>query len=295
MSAIKKVISINNEYETFYKELTSRNYHFVPASVQEKLKNFKILIAGCGSTGGACTQSLARLGVCNFYLADNGDYELSNLNRQHARLENLNQNKAEFHANEIKRINPYVNIKFTNKGITKENVDDYVRNVDLVFDAVDVTTKDGIEAKILLHKKCSEYKKPVLTGLDLGFLQWGRSYDYRNKDIKFLDGKADFALKANHPIASLFRIFPFQIVPTHCYQLVLDLLENKISFASQMGCTSDALSAIIVPAVLNFAESQHLITGWKLDLYKYRYSLKDQFKYWIKNRILKSKINKFLK
>ena len=35
--------------DEFYRELTSRNFHFIPASAQAGLRQFKILIAGCGT------------------------------------------------------------------------------------------------------------------------------------------------------------------------------------------------------------------------------------------------------
>ena len=85
----------------FYRELTSRNHHFISADTQAKLKNFKILIAGCGSTGGACIEALARVGVTQFVLTDNGTYDVSNLNRQHARLDAIGKNKASFHREEV--------------------------------------------------------------------------------------------------------------------------------------------------------------------------------------------------
>ena len=47
---------------SFYEELVSRNRHFVSAAVQDRLRNLKILIAGTGSTGGACVEALAREG-----------------------------------------------------------------------------------------------------------------------------------------------------------------------------------------------------------------------------------------
>lgn len=284
-----------DSFHSHYEELVSRNRHFVPQDLQEKLKYFKILIAGCGSTGGACIEALARVGVCQFALADNGAYDVSNLNRQHARMENIGQNKARFHENEILNINPHAEIYVEEEGIQARNVEELVSWADFIFDAVDVTTNEGIEAKILLHEKCHKYKKPVLAGLDLGYLQWGCSYDYRNGNLKILKGTAHAARQAKHPIAALFEIYPLNIVPSHCIQLLEDLLLQKSPFASQMGCTSDALSAVIVPAVLRYLENGTLISGWKVDLTQYRYSHAERIRQWVQKRYFHHKIKKIIK
>jgi hypothetical protein len=44
------------------------------------------------------------------------------------------------------------------------------------------------------------------------------------------------------------------------------LLEGRSPFASQLGCTSDALSGIIVPVMLRFVRTGKLARGWSLDL-----------------------------
>lgn len=293
MSITHKLKEFSN-FDNFYSELTSRNYHFVPTEVQNKLIKFKILIAGCGSTGGACIEALARAGVCNFILTDNGDYDLSNLNRQHARITDIGKNKAQFHAEEVCAINPFCVVITDKNGITEQNVEKYVSSVDFVFDAVDVTTSSGIKAKFLLHEMCHKYRKPVLSGLDLGYLQWGKSFDYRNSNLLPFDGKKDLILSASHPITALFKMFPFKVVPYHCYPLIDDLLNERVDFCSQMGCTSDALSAVIVPAILQYVESDTLINGWRIDLTKYRYTIKNRILNNYRGFLLRKKILKLL-
>ena len=63
-----------------YDEFTSRNRGFVLPESQQRLRAATVLVAGCGSTGGAVVEPLTRLGVEAFVLADNGTYELNNLN-----------------------------------------------------------------------------------------------------------------------------------------------------------------------------------------------------------------------
>ncbi len=256
----------------FYKSLTSRNFHFVPAPVQKQLSRLKILIAGCGSTGGACIEPLARLGMTRFHLADNGNYEVSNLNRQHARISAVGKNKAQFHAEELLEINPYAEVKVFPEGLTSENIELAVQGVDLVMDAVDVTTTSGMAMKIALHEICARKRIPTFSALDLGYRQWGRSYDYRDPRLLPLDGKIEKAMAKSHPISALFTLFPLSCVPNHALPLLDDLLENRSEFASQLGATSDLLSSIIVAALVRFAESGQLVEGWSIDLWELRKS-----------------------
>lgn len=252
--------------DEFYRELTMRNQAFITPETQAKLRTVKILIAGCGSTGGACTTSLARAGVTRFALADNGAYELNNLNRQHAFLGDLGENKAEFNAKKIREINPHAQVQVHPEGIAPGNVDALVEWADLIMDAVDVTSQSGIDMKLKLHEVARRARKPVLTGLDLGFRQWGRSYDYRSPDTALLGGSYESARAARHPLQALFSIVPVSAIPAHCLPLVIRLLKDASVPASQLGCTSDLLASIIVPSVIRFVETGELVPGWNIDL-----------------------------
>lgn len=251
----------------YYRELTIRNKHFISPVIQKKLNSLTILIAGCGSTGGACIESLARLGVGGFILADNGAYELNNLNRQHATTLNIGTNKAEYHAEQVILINPFANVRFYTEGITDKNLVELTKDADVVFDAVDVTNQDSMKLKIKLHFTAKQLKKPVFTALDLGFKQYGLGFDYRNSSVSVLGGKWKKATEATNPLNALFSFFPLGCIPDHCLPLFHDLLRGKDTAASQLGCASDMLSAIIVPTIVRFVEKNEVIKSWDYDLY----------------------------
>ncbi len=278
----------------YYRELTSRNSHFINEKIQNSLKNLKILIAGCGSTGGACTQSLARLGVSQFWLADNGEYELSNLNRQHAYLQDINKNKAQSHAEKIKLINPYALVNLTADGITKNNANELVAWSDIVVDAVDVTTYDGMQAKIELHKAAYSMKKPVLSALDLGFRQWGMSFDYRFES-KILKGKLEKMQNEKNPIKALFTIYPISSIPTHCLPMIIELLEGRAKFASQLGSTSDMLSSLIVPVIIRFCTDGHLVKGWNVDQSYMAYEPRMRWSLKLKDMVWRKKLRSLVR
>lgn len=252
---------------TFYRELTSRNFHFISEETQRRLAGLDVLVAGCGSTGGACIESLARVGVKTFRLADNGDYEVTNLNRQHFRLDSVGKNKAVFHAEEVKAINPFAKIAVFPAGLTPENLEAAVSGVAFVMDGVDVTSREGMEMKIRLHEECARRRLPVFSALDLGYRQWGYSFDYRQPGLAPLEGRGAAARAKSHPISALFTIYPLDSVPDHALLLVDDLLEKRKDFASQLGATSDLLSSIIVAATIRFVETGEILPGWSIDLW----------------------------
>src|SRR3954453_14734777 len=80
--------------EAFYRILVTRNRGVVPAADQDRIGRARILVAGCGSIGGAAVEPLVRWGFRDLVLADPGTYELSNLNRQNAVVAALGRNKA---------------------------------------------------------------------------------------------------------------------------------------------------------------------------------------------------------
>jgi hypothetical protein len=269
----------------YYRELTSRNFHFVSPENQRRISELDVLIAGCGSTGGACIEALARLGVKHLRLADNGTYEVTNLNRQHARIDSIGKNKAVFHAEEVRAIQPFAEVTVYSEGLTPENLIAAIQGVDYVFDAVDVTTAAGLAMKLALHDECARRRLPVFTALDIGFRQWGFSFDYRDGRLLPFNGRSAAAREKSHPISALFTLYPLASVPDHALDLIEDLLEGRSSFASQLGATSDLLSSIIVAATLRFVESGDFLPGWSVDLWEMKNGLRPGIGAKIRSRI----------
>lgn len=281
--------------DEYYRSLITRNAHFVDEQAQAALRNLKVLVAGCGTSGGACIQPLARLGVTRFYLTDNGSYELSNFNRQHANVDNLGVNKSTFHKGEVLGINPYCEVRDFPDGITPENCLDLVKWADIVLDCVDVTALPAIQMKLLLHECAKEEKKPTLSALDLGFRQWGTTFDYRRPGVKVLNGKIQACRKAKHPIKALFTMFPLDSVPDHVLPLVYDLLLDGERPASQLGCPSDVLSGIIAAALVRYVKTGELISGWNIDLGSVAFPLKERMKMSFKGFTLRQRTKHLLR
>ncbi|MBX9766678.1 MAG: ThiF family adenylyltransferase [Bdellovibrionales bacterium] len=278
----------------FYRELTTRNRHFIKPTTQEKLRDLRVLVAGCGAAGGACIEPLARVGVTHFKLADNGSYELSNLNRQHTFIDFVGVNKATFHAQELKRINPHVDVETLPEGVSRENLPRIIGWADIIIDAVDVTTADAIQLKFHLHELAHRAQKPVLSPLDPGFCQLGIGWDYRKAGTKPLHGRLELAKSAKNPIKALLHMFPISSLPSHSLQLFVDLLNDRKIPASQLGCSADLLSGIIVAAMVRFVETGDLLPRWYFNLDRYALSFGQRASLFLNSFRLKGRIKSLM-
>ena len=203
-----------SDRDSFYRELTTRNGGLISESSQQSLRQATVLIAGCGSTGGAAIEPLVRLGAERLVLADNGDFELNNLNRQPAGLEDLGCNKALVARSRIAAINPYAEVTVDISGVTPANVEALVMSCDAVVDGVDVTGNDGWRAKLLLHQAAAAQAKPVITGYDMAGLQYIRFYDYRRAGSVAFDGRINSShVESLDSWALLVRAIPIRRVP----------------------------------------------------------------------------------
>src|SRR5207237_8974520 len=111
------------EHDDFYAQITVRNRGLISESDQQRLRLATILVAGCGSVGGAAVEPLVRMGAERLILAEPDGYDLHNMNRQSVRLQDVGRNKAEVFQENIRDINPYASIDVEQHGITPENVD----------------------------------------------------------------------------------------------------------------------------------------------------------------------------
>ncbi|WP_261991315.1 HesA/MoeB/ThiF family protein [Streptomyces sp. OR43] len=166
-------------HRAFYDELVTRNAGVVSDQEQQALRAATVLVAGCGSIGGAAVEPLTRLGVQRFLVADPGTFELNNLNRQSAVAADLDQNKAAGAAERIMSINPHARVTVFPEGVTTQTVQRLTATCQMIIDGVDVTTPDGWRAKHLLHRVAVQRRLPLVTGWDMAGTQYVRCYDYR--------------------------------------------------------------------------------------------------------------------
>jgi hypothetical protein len=201
-------------HDEFYAELTTRNTPLITPEEQERIRTATILIAGCGSIGGAAIEPLVRLGCEHLILAEPDGYDIANMNRQAVRLQDVGRNKAAVFVDRMKEINPYATCELHDHGITTENVEDVVSRADVILDGVDVTTKPPLRHKVHLHRHALEKKKIVVSGYDIAGVQMLLVYDYSEPGAKLMDGKVKLEeVEKLEPFEFLARVIPFTVIP----------------------------------------------------------------------------------
>src|SRR6187431_3259102 len=118
-------------------ESVARNLDVISPAEQDCLGAMRVLVAGCGSVGGAVVEPLVRLGLGSIVLADPEDYDLTNINRQACLRSDVGRGKAEVLAERVRSINPAVETLVLPNGITEDNLDEALTDVSVAFDGVD--------------------------------------------------------------------------------------------------------------------------------------------------------------
>ncbi len=149
-----------------YSAAFSRNIGWVTKPEQAVLRSGRIAIAGLGGVGGAHLLTLCRLGIAKFNIADFDHFEVHNFNRQAgASMPFLGQPKVDVLAQLALDVNPEAELRRFGRGVTPENVDEFLRDVDLYVDGIDFF---AIDARRMVFAACRERGIPALTAAPLG-------------------------------------------------------------------------------------------------------------------------------
>lgn len=265
-------VSVDNreslDPEFFYESLIERNGSFISKSVQQKLKNAEILVAGCGSTGGSSIEPLVRLGATHFTFADNGAYELNNLNRQSAFLSDLNKNKAEVMKERVMSVNPFCHVRVHDQGITNKNILECVVDSTIIIDGVDVTEREGWEAKWLLHEYAAKYKKTVITGWDIGPTQYVQLFNYENNKEPFYSKIIEDDIKNLDIFKILHKVLPLSAISLEMVEDLEGKWKESDYHVPQIVYTSMLFGAISSRLVIDVLSGKKLRDDAAVDLQK---------------------------
>jgi molybdopterin/thiamine biosynthesis adenylyltransferase len=149
-----------------YQQAFSRNIGWVTPAEQARLRGFRVAIAGLGGVGGVHLVTLARLGIGRFSLAEGDAFEPANFNRQlGAGMSTVGRAKLEVLSSLARDINPEVDIRALPDGVTRDNVGEFLREVDLYVDGLDFF---AFEARRLVFAECARRRIPAVTVAPLG-------------------------------------------------------------------------------------------------------------------------------
>ena len=137
-----------------YDEAFSRHAGIISKEEQEKLRDSRVAIVGMGGVGGLHLVTLGRLGIGKFAIADMDTFEIANFNRQFgAQMRHVGQPKAKVMAEEVRQINPEVELRIFDQGVTDDNLADFFEGVDIFVDGIDFFSI-GMRRKLFRQAAC---------------------------------------------------------------------------------------------------------------------------------------------
>lgn len=129
---------------------------------QKKLFNSRIAVFGAGALGAAHAESLARAGVGFIRIIDRDFVEFSNLQRQVLYTEldaSQKRPKAVAAMDRLREINSEIEIEGIVADINHANVEDFLKDCDLVIDGT-----DNFQVRYLLNDAAVKHRKPWIYG-----------------------------------------------------------------------------------------------------------------------------------
>jgi len=127
---------------------------------QHKLEAAHVVVAGMGGLGSAASIYLAAAGVGHLTIIDAQRVEVSNLNRQVLHWPpDVERLKTESAMEKLHAVNPSLSIDAKPEQITRENINELLRNADVVVDGM-----DNYLTRYLLNEACVRIGKPFVHG-----------------------------------------------------------------------------------------------------------------------------------
>ena len=149
-----------------YWEIASRQMSIVTRSEQQRFKDEKITVIGCGGIGGETIEMLARMGIGELVLVDKDAYDLSNLNRQTlATIADLGLTKSDVAAEKVRLINPYFKVTTFYEHVDQTNIEKVIGDSDIVIDAL-----DNVLTRVIVSRAAKEKGIPYIHGAIHGTL-----------------------------------------------------------------------------------------------------------------------------
>lgn len=141
-----------------------RNQNSISQKEQYKLFKSHVKVVGCGGLGANIAELLARVGIGKLTLIDHDTYCEHNLNRQKfSTIKNIGEKKVNEIAKNLKLINPALKVRKKDKFLNKKNIDNLLKNGDIIIDAL-----DDPKTKLLLASWCKKHNKPFVHGAIAG-------------------------------------------------------------------------------------------------------------------------------
>jgi len=127
---------------------------------QKKLTKSHVVVIGCGALGTTIANNLVRSGIGHVKLVDRDVVELNNLQRQNLFDESdVGFPKTSIAVKRLERINSNIKIESVVEDVNHENIEDIIKNMDLVVDGT-----DNMLVRFLINDACVKHEIPWIYG-----------------------------------------------------------------------------------------------------------------------------------
>lgn len=124
---------------------------------QKRLYNATVAVCGLGGLGSNIAIALTRTGVGKLILIDFDRVDIANLHRQQYNAAQIGEYKTKAIADNLRNINPYVDIEIHTVKITEENAVELLSNADIICEAFDVAESKAVLANTVAEKLPDKY------------------------------------------------------------------------------------------------------------------------------------------
>jgi molybdopterin/thiamine biosynthesis adenylyltransferase len=266
----------------------SRNLGWITKQEQELIKKKRIAIAGLGGVGGVYLITLVRMGFVKFNLADFDVFEIQNFNRQAgASLSSIGKKKLDVMIQMAKDINPEIEINPFPEGVKIENMNDFLKDVDIYLDGLDFFC---LEIREAVFAKTHSMGIPAITVGPIGmgatlvnFLPGGMSFDEyfglsktNDKNIKallFAIGLSPKRIHASYLVDPSKMDFANQKAPSTpmgCQMCSAVAASEILKIILKRGPVSQAPNSIQYDAYLNKTSYSWVPFGYKNPIQRLR-------------------------
>lgn len=191
-------------------------------SINEKLKQAVVGIAGLGGLGSAVAALLCRAGVGQLIIADFDKVDSSNLSRQQYFTDQVAKSKVDATIENLQRINPSVKVEGHREKLN-------ARNIPAIFAEVDVIAEcfDKAQAKqMIVETVLTKMDKPIIVSVS-GLAGYGNSNAILTKRVSdrlIVVGDGQNAIDSGQPLTAA-RV---GIAASHQANAIVEIIVDEI-------------------------------------------------------------------
>lgn len=227
MLSLKRMLT-NEEKRKYIKQIMLRE---IGIGGQEKIRQAKVAVVGCGGLGCPVLLYLAAAGVGTIGMIDFDTVSITNLHRQVLYgNQDVGKKKVLVVGEKIRVMHPEVNLIEHDEMISEKNAETILEKYDLVIDG-----SDNFETRYIVNDTCVRIGKPLVYGSILGFQGQLALFNYQgSKNLRDLFPEPPLAedvpdCSENGVLATVPGILG-TMMAGECLKVILELSDLKNQF-----------------------------------------------------------------